>query len=826
MNYNIASYSTILNDLKCKEKIDRHLLEDLIISDYVSNKKIHYTSEQAYKSLRTQLINVKKNIEGEYNNVVYRQSEYKYGRVYAENSLSLGNLERSIRHLLAEDNYVDIDVKNCHPVILLQICKSYKMSPIVHLENYVDNREKVLEEVRLEYGVSRDVAKNLFLVLMYGGGFETWANNNGVSKKESSSIKEFKAELSDIMETILTIKNRGWYEEQVRRINIDIDNDKTIKNKKDKKEKKESINYKSSLMSIYLQHWEMRCLEIMYKVMKDRIGCKYENVVLCYDGMMILKDDYKEDLLDIFSSKIKEELGLELILEEKGFNLAYEGKERLKKEREERGLEDIQMDIFDEEHFKKLKHYKLQKEYFEKFHCKIRYPVCIVLHNRLPDKENKRFLIDYSIKEFDDAYQNYNTLIDYNQSGKFVDTWLNDPDMLSFNTIDFLPMNQTENEVYESRFKEKNKYTFNQFMGYNDVVKNEIIKGCEDKKEIEAKVMRVIEYWKDIVLNLCENNQEYYEFYVNVLAFKLKFPTKRLNLSVIFKGKQGTGKNLHLKPIETIIGRQCYFETSKFEDIFGEHATGLRNKLLLVLNEVEGKDSLDFEGKLKDLITNENITINAKYKNIVDIINYILPIITTNKPNPLKIDIHSGNRRFIAYQNTDKYAFCNNYLSKQNWIDLQEYFQTPLFISSLYYYLINILKCEEFNFSNTPNNSKGMRDLLVNSQGHLIYWLQYWLTTDNRIVENVDMTVSELYKEYKYDCDVLGIRETYTCQKFQNVIVSYEIGIETHKDTVKNQNKFKFNIKNVVEKMIYRKLMLGETSKEEVVAGITLNLEI
>ena len=43
------------------------------------------------------------------------------GRVNPKNSLGLFSIRREIRHTLAEQRYVDLDIDNCHPVILNQI---------------------------------------------------------------------------------------------------------------------------------------------------------------------------------------------------------------------------------------------------------------------------------------------------------------------------------------------------------------------------------------------------------------------------------------------------------------------------------------------------------------------------------------------------------------------------------------------------------------------------------------------------------------------------------------------------------------------------------
>ena len=68
-------------------------------------------------------------------NVSYKQNN-NIGRYFACGSLSLQSLPREIRHTIANDYYYDIDISNCHPVLLCQYAKSKKFKvqiyPIIY----------------------------------------------------------------------------------------------------------------------------------------------------------------------------------------------------------------------------------------------------------------------------------------------------------------------------------------------------------------------------------------------------------------------------------------------------------------------------------------------------------------------------------------------------------------------------------------------------------------------------------------------------------------------------------------------------------------------
>ena len=113
--------------------------------------------------------------------IKYHTGKTGYGRVYAGGSYAMINIRRELRHLLAikdfngsEESYavVDIDIENAQPVLLEQMCVKHVIS-CPELTKYVNDREGYLQRVMDDYGVVRDVAKNLFIMLLFGGTMKT-----------------------------------------------------------------------------------------------------------------------------------------------------------------------------------------------------------------------------------------------------------------------------------------------------------------------------------------------------------------------------------------------------------------------------------------------------------------------------------------------------------------------------------------------------------------------------------------------------------------------------------------------------------------------------
>ena len=126
-NITVEQKKNELNNIKLIEKIPIETLNLLINSSLLKKQFNNPFSSNCYNNEKQQLEKYKKLVKNEEATVTYIQAKNKYGRVFPKNSLGLFSIRREIRHTLVRDNYVDIDVENCHPVLLSQICNHNKI---------------------------------------------------------------------------------------------------------------------------------------------------------------------------------------------------------------------------------------------------------------------------------------------------------------------------------------------------------------------------------------------------------------------------------------------------------------------------------------------------------------------------------------------------------------------------------------------------------------------------------------------------------------------------------------------------------------------------
>ena len=829
----MSKQKSLFDGIKLVESANKRFVGRILRSNIINELQAHYTSAEMYSNLKAQLAAYYNDINNDLIEVEYKMAEYGYGRVYPKLSLSLCCIRREVRHAIVahtgEDAYVDIDISAAHHEFLLQLVNYFKNDYLdqedidecnlgqsleefpAKLTDYLANRNNWLKKVMDEYDVNRDDAKVLFIIILYNGGFEGWANILGITKKKTSWLSEFQMEFKFICEWMMRRVNKTWFDDMVKNFS-----------KKTKKKNTEETytNDIGRFMSIYLQEWERRCLEEMYKYGVKEGLIKNSNTVLCYDGIMIEKKNWDNKHLVEMEKVIEKNVGFKVKLECKSFN---QGQQVIDQAIVVEPTEDQQM-RFVPSYFKSLELYGDQKEYFERFVCKVRdQGGYFQIHKNKPTDDNSKIGQDTNTVFLKDltAFKQYSTIefkvhkVKDEETGKtkydcteettkFIKLWEYDDDLKAYQTVNFIPKNATESQIRAEMLNHKqDEDVFNMFCGYNDILSKTELPLNKDGSVSQNKVLAITEKWRDIVLNLCEGNKDYYDFYINYLSQHLIDPCNKTEHGVIFEGLQGSGKNLHLKPIRNIVGQRYFLETANIDDILGTHAEGYLNKLWVVLNELEGKDSMDFEGQLKSFITEDNKVVNVKFQRPVKVNNFCNLIITTNKKNCIRIDVVSGNRRWCAFRATEKYSYKKGFHNRNQWEQIAKSWENPQFLKCLYYYLTVMTDGTKYNFK-IPQ-TEALKTLIRYSRSNIYYWLESYLDEkmaslsflrDNSKFKGL---ATELYNHYKEWCEQSQPDHVLSNQKFKNSIHELGIGIDFFKDTGLNQNIVEFEYKTVYE---------------------------
>ena len=238
-------------------------------------------------------------------------------------------------------------------------------------------------------------------------------------------------------------------------------------------------------------------------------------------------------------------------------------------------------------------------------------------------------LILHSRNEFINIYENLFYTINSEDGDKqipFVLSWFKDPNIRTYDKIDFLPQQIVSNNIYNS------------FNGYK-ANKIPLIKNDIDNSLIMKHIREII----------CNNNINVFTYFINYLANLVQHPYKKSNTSIILKSVQGAGKDTIFKWFgNNILGKEYYLNEDTLELIFGKFNSCIENKILIVLNEASGKDTFIINEKIKNAITRDINIIEHKGMKPYENTNNIGYIFLTNNDNPVKIPF--DDRRFCGFE--------------------------------------------------------------------------------------------------------------------------------------------------------------------------------
>ena len=321
MNLSLAilPQSNILDGITLNERVERSTLVKLINSTLL--KKIPFKLYQNEKQQLTRYLALMGNglIPVKYS----RNPNNPYGRSNPAFALGLFSIRREIRHTLSPD-MVDLDIKNCHPVMLNQLCEKEGI-PHYELNNYVCNRQSYFNEGVKAYGCTEDDIKTLFIKYMYGGGFKSWVNavdDDGVKIIDMLKCDDGVVRDGEILElTSFTLFKESMTNIHKRIMGKNPDLTRIVN---EMKEGQEYCNIKGSVCSFVLQEYEIRVLEQLFLYCNNNKLIENGVCVLCADGIMIERKFYKPELLNKFTELIKRTIGFDLTFTEKQMTQGYE----------------------------------------------------------------------------------------------------------------------------------------------------------------------------------------------------------------------------------------------------------------------------------------------------------------------------------------------------------------------------------------------------------------------------------------------------------------------------------------------------------------------
>jgi hypothetical protein len=284
-----------------------------------------------------------------------------------------------------------------------------------------------------------------------------------------------------------------------------------------------------------------------------------------------------------------------------------------------------------------------------------------------------------------------------NVSKKFITKWLEDDTKKTYNSLTFKPY-KLSLELNTKHFNLFNGYRASKITAYKDY---ECIKPILDH----------------IKIVLANNREDVYNYLIQYFANIMQNAKNKTGVFVVFKGKQGCGKNTIVDLIANgIIGEYSVSCSNPEKVFFGTFNSLLANKVLAVANEM-GNDMRNSMDRIKDTCVAPTVNIEKKCKDPTIFDNYINCIGTTN--NDFPIQITEDDRRLVWLNCGDSMIGNTEYFNKLN-----DLVQDDYVISSLYHYLLEEVNITIKNFQiERPKTEEYKLIQVVNLPNYIKFFL-------------------------------------------------------------------------------------------------------
>lgn len=156
-----------------------------------------------------------------------------------------------------------------------------------------------------------------------------------------------------------------------------------------------------------------------------------------------------------------------------------------------------------------------------------------------------------------------------------------------------------------------------------------------------------IKPWNDLLDFIFQGNKDLKKWFVQWCAYPIQHLGTKLNTSVLLHGlHHGTGKSFVGYILGDIYGKN--FSVARQEDIHSSFNGWMNNKQFIMGEEITGNDSRRDADKIKNIITQEKVTVNIKFQPTFDYKDCVNYLFTSNHPDALFLE--DKDRRFMVHE--------------------------------------------------------------------------------------------------------------------------------------------------------------------------------
>ena len=152
---------------------------------------------------------------------------------------------------------------------------------------------------------------------------------------------------------------------------------------------------------------------------------------------------------------------------------------------------------------------------------------------------------------------------------------------------------------------------------------------------------------------LCSGKTEQSDYFLNWLARLVQFPGQQAETAIVMQGVEGCGKGTVASAVKAMVGHHA-LTINNPKHLVGNFNEHLRDVVFLFADEAFFAGDKAHVGSLKSLITENSITIEAKYINALEVPNCLHIMMASNEEWVVPADLRS--RRFFVLNVPDTYV--------------------------------------------------------------------------------------------------------------------------------------------------------------------------
>lgn len=661
---------------------------------------------------------------------------YGIGRFYADNAMSPICLSRHIKHtLFTYLDWIDIDMVKGHATMLYEIARINNINlPAFkrYIENFNDIVETLIGYYSTENPITKDDVKTCFNVMIYGGSVNTWMNNleeRGIILSTRSihvHIADFKRDCEKVI--TLVYLNNSKITDLIKGAETD------------------EYKLKNRTMSYFCQTIENDILHHVYKVLLSKKVIQPKAFALEYDGLCFKSPDETIDmdvLLDEVNEHIHLKTGLKIYMKWKPYDDVHVHHEVITQRNNIVPIATLVNEVplsIDcvQDTLETCETYAQFKNVFERNHFKCRMTSSYYKEDRTCSRDESIELISYTEHAIKIAYRDYN-YIETTTKGKekikyFIDEWFDDTTIRVYESMRCLPPPlKCPSNVYNTWVP----FAVTLCSALEKDEHGKCIIPEEDKDEIEKRYQYICKH----IYTMCGKDEVSYDYFMAWLGYMLAYPSEKSIMPNII-GAPGCGKSEMINFIISLFGEaRCLVTSKPQDDVWGQFNSMIANKYFVVLEELSSKQTIEYEGVIKDLITGGRININTKGTKQYSIDSFLKFIALSNT---ITCKTTVGDRRNFMIKSSSEH------IGDTTYFNTLRLYQADQRIQMLFYErLLEIPNL--YNFRNCPIPLTAYQKTLQNANREdYDLFIEEWVNTNEDDAELLVISSKTLFQDYLF----------------------------------------------------------------------------